>query len=149
MTKTMQKLALSAPGIFAASLLGAVPALAHHSAATFDTSTVLKIEGVITQFRWSNPHASIKIKGKTDGGRLSGLWTIGMSTPNQLVDDGWSRFTVKPGDKVTLYVNPRKKPFLGRDGSYEALYVGVTLPNGKTLGRVDGKPRQRTPYRKH
>jgi hypothetical protein len=136
----IQTLALSAAGILATNLIAA-PASAHHSAAAFDTGAVIKIKGVITEFRWGNPHASIKIRGKAGGGRVSGLWTVGMSAPNALVDDGWTRRTVKPGDEVTLYVNPPEDPAALDDGSRDALYVGVILANGKTLGRVDGKPR--------
>jgi hypothetical protein len=139
----MQKLVLSAAGIVAASVVGTMHAWAHHSTAAFDTRTVVKIKGTITEFHWGNPHASIEIKGKAEGGRLSGLWTVGMTAPNELVDDGWTRRTVKPGDKVTLYVNLPKGPAALKDGSYDALYVGVILGNGKTFGRVDGKPRQK------
>ena len=49
--------------------LGALPAGAHHSTAAFDNSRVIKIEGTITQFRWINPHASIKIDGDIRGRR--------------------------------------------------------------------------------
>lgn len=140
----IQTLALSAAGILAASLIGAASASAHHSAAAFDTGTVIKIEGVITEFRWGNPHASIKIRAEAGGGRLSGLWTVGMSAPNALVDDGWTRRTVKPGDEVTLYVNPPEDAAATDDGRHDALYVGVILANGKTLGRVDGEPRAQT-----
>ena len=147
--KTMHRLALSAAGIFAAGLMGVAPVLAHHSTAAFDTHTVFKIEGTITAFRWINPHASIKIMGQADSGMPSGLWTVGMTAPNILVNEGWTRKTLKPGDKVTMYVNPLKDPFTLKDGSHGALYVGVILANGKTLGRVDGKPPHAASYRKH
>jgi len=100
--KTMHRLALSAAGIFAAGLMGVAPVLAHHSTAAFDTHTVFKIEGTITAFRWINPHASIKIMGQADSGMPSGLWTVGMTAPNILVNEGWTRKTLKPGDKVIL-----------------------------------------------
>ena len=51
------------------------PAVAHHSTAAFETTQVVKIEGTIKQFRWINPHASIKI----DGGGTVGVWTIEMT----------------------------------------------------------------------
>ena len=116
-------------------LIGVGPAVAHHSTAAFDTSQVVKIEGTITQFRWINPHASIKI----DGGAGKGLWTIEMTAPNVLINDGWTRDALQVGDKVTIYANPLRNAVTLNDGSTGGLYVGVVLANGSTLGRTDGK----------
>jgi hypothetical protein len=138
--RTMQRIALLAAGAFAAGVFGAAaPAFAHHSTAAFDNSQVIKIEGKITQFRWINPHASIKIEGKADHGP-DGLWTIEMTAPNVLINEGWTRNALKPGDQVTMYASPLKNAITLKDGSQGALYVGVVLANGSTLGRVDGKP---------
>ena len=41
---------------------------------------------------------------------------------------GWKRNTIKPGDKVSLLINPL------RDGSKGGNLITVTLPNGVTLG---------------
>ncbi|HEU4616781.1 MAG TPA: DUF6152 family protein [Gammaproteobacteria bacterium] len=136
--KTMQRLALIASGLLAASL-GAAPAFAHHSTAAFDNGEVIKIEGQIKQFRWINPHASIKIEGKASNG-INGLWTIEMTAPNVLINEGWTRDALKPGDQVTMYASPLKNAITLKDGSQGGLYVGVVLANGSTLGRVDGKP---------
>lgn len=116
-------------------LIGVGPAVAHHSTAAFDTTQVVKIEGTITQFRWINPHASIKI----DGGAGKGLWTIEMTAPNVLINDGWTRDALQVGDKVTIYANPLRNAVTLNDGSTGGLYVGVVLSNGSTLGRTDGK----------
>jgi hypothetical protein len=118
-----------------AGVIGVGPALAHHSTAAFDTAQVVKIEGTITQFRWINPHASIKI----DGGTGKGLWTIEMTAPNVLINDGWTRDALQIGDKVTIYANPLRNAVTLNDGSTGGLYVGVVLANGSTLGRTDGK----------
>ena len=118
-----------------AALMGVGTAAAHHSTAAFETSQVVKIEGTITQFRWTNPHASIKI----DGGAGKGLWTIEMTAPNVLINDGWTRDALQVGDKVTIYANPLRNAVTLNDGSTGGLYVGVVLANGGTLGRTDGK----------
>ncbi|HEX6997114.1 MAG TPA: DUF6152 family protein [Gammaproteobacteria bacterium] len=115
------------------------PAAAHHSTAAFDTTRVVKIEGEIKQFRWINPHASIKIEGTTEGETPDGLWTVEMTAPNVLINQGWKRTSVRPGDKVTMFVNPLRNPIVLDDGSQGGLYVGVILADGSTLGRVDGK----------
>lgn len=140
--KTMQRTALVVAGAFAAGVLCAAAALAHHSTAAFNNEKVLKIDGTITEFRWINPHASIKINGKVEGAP-DGLWTIEMTAPNVLINEGWKRNSVRPGDHVTMFVSPLKHPITLKDGSQGALYVGVVLANGSTLGRVDGKPAPR------
>jgi uncharacterized protein DUF6152 len=138
--KSLQKFTLAA-GIAAAGLLGIVPVGAHHSTAAFDTDKVVKIEGTVKQFRWINPHASIKVDGVTEGEAPDGLWTIEMTAPNVLINDGWTRTALKEGDTVTMFANPLRNAITLNDGSQGGLYVGVVLANGNTLGRTDGKGR--------
>jgi len=137
--KTMRRVAFLAVGIAAAAVLGGAPAIAHHSTAAFDNTKVIKIEGKITQFRWINPHASIKIDGVAEGDAPDGLWTIEMTAPNILINQGWTRTALKVGDNVVLYVNPLRNAITLNDGSQGSLYVGAVLRDGTTLGRVDGK----------
>ena len=117
----------------------ALPAGAHHSTAAFDNSRVIKIEGTVKQFRWINPHASIKIEGVSEGDAPDGVWTVEMTAPNVLINEGWTRTALQPGDKVTMFVNPLRNQVVLNDGSTGSLYVGVILKDGKTLGRTDGK----------
>jgi hypothetical protein len=136
--KVLEKIAaLTAAAIV--TTLSALPAGAHHSTAAFDSSRVVKIEGTITQFRWINPHASIKIDGTSEGDEPDGLWTVEMTAPNVLINEGWTRTALKEGDKVTMYVNPLRNKVTLNDGSTGGLYVGVVLADGSTLGRTDGK----------
>jgi len=114
------------------------PVSAHHSTAAFDTADVIKITGTITQFRWTNPHASIKIDGVADGGP-DGLWTVEMTAPNILINQGWKRNSIRPGHEVTIFVNPLRNSVTLNDGSQGGLYVGIILQDGSTLGRTDGK----------
>ena len=124
-------------GLLLAGLLS-IPALAHHSTAAFDNEKVVRIEGTITQFRWINPHASIKIDGDVSEG-IDGLWTVEMTAPNILLRQGWKRTSVKEGDKVVMFVNPLKNSVTLNDGSQGGLYVGVILADGSTLGQTDGQ----------
>ena len=128
------------PALAAAAIAAsALPAGAHHSTAAFDNTRVVKIDGTITQFRWINPHASIKIDGVSDGDDPDGVWTVEMTAPNVLINEGWTRTALKVGDKVTMYVNPLRTSVVLNDGSTGSLYVGVVLANGDKLGRTDGK----------
>ena len=123
--------------LMAVALMAAFPAAAHHSTAAYNNSSVVRIDGTITQFRWINPHASIKLEGVAEGGP-DGLWTVEMTAPTVLVNQGWKRTSVQPGDKVVMFVNPLKDPFTLEDGSQGGLFVGIVLADGSTLGRTDG-----------
>jgi len=124
--------------IVAMSLACTLPAQAHHSTAGFDTSVVVAIEGTVTQFRWINPHASIKVDGKANQGFANGVWTVEMTAPIALVNAGWKRSSLKVGDKVTIFINPLRDAVL-KDGSQGGLYVGAILQDGEKMGRTDGK----------
>jgi Family of unknown function (DUF6152) len=113
------------------------PTAAHHSTAAFDNTKTVRIEGTITQFRWTNPHASIKLEGDADIGP-DGLWTIEMTAPNVLINAGWKRTSLKVGDHVVMFANPLRNAITLEDGSQGGLYIGVILADGTTLGRTDG-----------
>lgn len=111
----------------AAMLALSAPAYVHHSGAMFDRAKETRITGTVTEFQWTNPHASFKVDvlgpdGKTD------TWSIEMNGPNNLIRAGWKRTTIKPGDKVTVTINPL------RDGRPGGWYLGITLADGRTLG---------------
>lgn len=136
---TAPKTIASIAAAVAIASLGALPSAAHHSTAAFDNTRVVKLEGTITQFRWINPHASIKIDATSEGDDPDGVWTVEMTAPNVLINEGWTRTALKVGDKVTMYVNPLRNQVVLNDGSTGSLYVGVVLADGKTLGQTDGK----------
>jgi hypothetical protein len=117
---TMGRILLRGAAACAAGALTCLPAAAHHSTAAFDNSRVVRIEGEITQFRWTNPHASIKIDGDASEGP-DGLWTVEMTAPNVLINQGWKRTSLEIGDKVTIFVNPLHNAITLNDGSQGGL----------------------------
>lgn len=135
--RKMQSLSYSI-GAIAAVLAFMLPVFAHHSTAAFDSERVVVIEGQITQVRWINPHASFKLNGTAEGGP-DGLWTIEMTAPNVLINQGWRRNSLSVGDQVVVYANPLHNAITLNDGSQGGLYVGVELADGNTLGRTDGQ----------
>jgi hypothetical protein len=104
----------------------AVPAAAHHSFAMFDQSKTVTLTGTVTQFQWTNPHSFIEIDAATKNGVEH--WSIELNSPNNLTRQGWKRTSVKPGDKVTITLNPL------RDGKKGGLFNTIVLPDGKMLG---------------
>jgi len=126
MKKTI--LMLAAAPLIAAPLIAAMPALAHHSYAMFDMQKTLALDATVTKFKWQNPHSFIEADVAAPGG--SEHWAIEMTSPNNLAQEGWRRSSLKPGDKVKIYVHPL------RSGTRGGSYAGVRLADGKTLGTV-------------
>ena len=109
--------------VFAAlALLAGVPAAAHHSFAMFDQSKIMTLEGTVTEFQWTNPHAFIELDAA--GGRH---WSIELNSPNNLKRQGWSRDALKPGDKIKLRMSPL------RNGKPGGLFLDLTRADGKLL----------------
>ena len=122
--KTASKTFGAAGALLAGAILSCGgSAWAHHSFAMFDQSKQVSIAGTIKAFEWTNPHAFIELEAP-DGK----LWSIELNSPNNLVRQGWKRTALKPGDKVTVVLNPL------RDGQTGGLFNAVTLPSGQVLG---------------
>ena len=122
------------------ALLTSLPVSAHHSTAAFNENIVIKLTGTVKQFRWINPHSSFKVEATTDKADWpNGMWTIEMTAANALLRQGWKRNSIQAGDKVTVFVHPLRNVITLNDGSQGALYIGIILADGSTLGRVDGK----------
>jgi hypothetical protein len=114
-----------------AVVLMAVPAAAHHSTAMFDFSKTVTMTGTIKSFQWTNPHTwtTVDVAGKA-----AGEYGLEGMSPNYLQRNGWTKRSLKQGDKVTLDVHPLKD---GRKGGF---MVSVTLPDGKKLYNLPRRP---------
>ena len=108
--------------LLAGLALLAAPAAAHHSFAMFDQSKIMTLEGTVTEFQWTNPHAFIELDAT--GGRH---WSIELNSPNNLKRQGWSSKALKPGDRITLRMSPL------RNGKAGGLFLDLTKADGKLL----------------
>ena len=90
-------------GVVAASLLAAsAPAVAHHSfAAEYDRERTITVNGTVERLEWTNPHARLYVNGKDAKGKDQ-LWDFELGPPNGLMRNGWSRNSLKQGDKVVV-----------------------------------------------
>ena len=113
----------------------ALPAAAHHSYAMFDQRKIMTLEGTVTEFQWTNPHAFVEMDVAAGG--TTTHWSIELNSPNNLQRQGWTRTALKRGDRVSLRMNPL------RDGSHGGLFLDVRLPDGRTLD--SGLPKNGTP----
>ena len=105
------------------------PASAHHSFAMFDRDRTVTLQGVVKEFQWTNPHSWIQINVANDQGAVT-EWSIESLSTGTLSRQGWRPGSFKPGDKVAVKIYPMK------DGSPGGSFVGATLANGQTLGRM-------------
>jgi Family of unknown function (DUF6152) len=79
---------------------------AHHGTAGFyDEHKKVKVEGVVKEFHWRNPHSGLFVVGKDSNGN-EGTFALEMGSPSSLARAGYTRRTVKPGDKVVAEVRP-------------------------------------------
>ena len=88
-------------------LLLTYPLAAHHSAAIFDLSRDIRIEGEVVQLRWANPHVYIRIRQKSASNDAE-IWNIEGQTPSGMSREGWTSSSLLPGDKVTIAANPAR-----------------------------------------
>lgn len=98
---------------------------AHHSFAPYEQELQIKFTGVVTEFRWANPHVYIRMDAvdKTTG--MTRHWLIECANPGILNRVGWRFNMVKPGDDITVIVSPL------RNGEPAALLKQITLPDGR------------------
>jgi len=118
MRKTMLAMAIAAIAVSAAQ--------AHHSFAMFDATRSVTLKGTLVQFQWTNPHSWVELQVPDRKG-ASRTWSIETSSPLVLKRQGWSRSVIKPGDRITIVIRPRK------DGAPGGSLVSLTTPDGRTL----------------
>ena len=125
------RFALSMP-IFAL-LASGLPLLAHHAfSSEYDESKPVTLEGVVTKIDWENPHVHYYVDVAQANGTVVN-WACETGGPNRLAKRGWTRDSLKPGDKVIVHGFPAK------DASHSADGRKVTLANGKTIGEETNK----------
>ena len=109
--------------LLGAAVVAAPPALSHHSFAMFDAQKEVELVGTVREFQWTNPHSWLQVT--VPRGRANVEYSIELGSPNSMSRRGWRRTTFKPGDKVTLVMNPM------RDGSPGGSLVYALDPQGK------------------
>jgi len=125
------------PGVFLAvvGLAGlwlTAPLVAHHGAASFDTTRELTLKGSVTEWIWANPHCFLKFDAKDDTGTVRN-WAVEVSNPTDMTRLGWARTSFKGGDEVTVTLQPVMS------GAPIGRLRSVVLPNGQTLASGGGR----------
>ncbi len=131
-----RNLVLCATSLF----LAAVPVLAHHSfAAEYDATKSVTLTGVVTKVEWTNPHIWFYLSATDETGKAA-TWQCEGGAPNSLVRNGWSKNSLKEGDKVTV------EGYRAKDATATCNSRSVTLADGKRVfsgSADDGGPNAR------
>ena len=124
-------------GIVVAGMIAAAAdrGAAHHSFAAFDITSQKAVTGTIKQVDWTNPHIWIWMNVENDKGGVDTYGFEGMS-PNFLARRGWTKSSMKPGDKVSIVYRPM------RDGSNGGMFISTKLPDGTVLTGQGAQPEQ-------
>src|SRR5262249_11924976 len=92
-------------GIAAFAVAGALPAIAHHSAALiYDLEKQVTIEGVVTRFELGNPHVRIYFTPKDKQAE----WMAEGGSRTVLLRHGWTDDRLKSGDHIVILGNPSR-----------------------------------------
>ncbi len=131
-----------------AVLLGAIvtmaawPVSGHHgTAASYDQEAWVTVTGVVTEFRWRNPHSSLHLDVKDESGKVVN-YAIELASPALMSRQGtgWTRRTFKTGDTITFRVHPSKTgaPVGECLFNCEVIVNGTRLVNASAGGRQGG-----------
>jgi hypothetical protein len=123
MSAVMRKffIAVSAPAL----VLWGAAALAHHSAAQFDFSQRVTIEGIVKEFNVTNPHTKAVVEVTDDKGTRD-IEFEGHSA-SHFFRAGYTRDMVHVGDRIAILIAPRHD---GEDGGF----IQAFTVNGRTVG---------------
>jgi hypothetical protein len=110
-------------------MVGAVPAVAHHSVwAEFDNDQALEMRGRFLEMDWVNPHSWVHFEVTLPDGSTA-AWAAETPPPNQLIRIGWSRNDLKAGDEILV------RGFAARNGTRRlwAQNVAIVAQDGQEL----------------
>ena len=120
-------------------LLVAFTAEAHHSiSGMYDNRRDVRVEGVVTQFEFINPHSFITLEVR-ETGRAPQRWRVELDDRGELSDIGMTPKTLQPGDQVVVVGSPARR-------EANRLYLArLDRPaDGYSFEQVGGRPRLRS-----
>src|SRR6188508_1623822 len=108
----------------------AASAGAHHSQSEYDLRGKVDVEGTVTEVQWRSPHAWIQMDVIDDKGQKVN-WSFELPSPVTLMRRGWTRDSLKPGDRIKVSGAPaRNHPAIAiansiKDASGKPLFTGT------------------------
>ena len=106
-------------------------ARAHHSQSEYDLRSKVEVEGKVTKLEWKSPHAWIYLDVTNEKGETVN-WGFELPSPATLMRRGWTRDSLKPGDRIKVVGAPaRNFPAIAyansiKDSNGKPFFTGVT-----------------------
>lgn len=110
-------------------------ALAHHSNAPhFDSTKPVSIEGVITDFKFVNPHAWVYLDVTNDGGLVEN-WNCELGAASNYRRLGWNEETFAVGARIAIEGHAARRDPVGCSFQSGVLSDGTTIARGGQITR--------------
>ena len=97
--------------------------LAHHGGNLYDTTKPVMLKAKITKFEWGTPHNQIFFDAANEKGETQ-AWVGSTEPAPVMLERGWTRRSLVPGDAVTVYIFAAKN--------------GATVGNIQRIVKADG-----------
>src|SRR6185369_15416391 len=102
---------------------------AHHSfSAVYDGTKQATVTGIVTQFRFVNPHAMMYLDAPDASGK-STKWVVEFDGRLNLSNFGWTENSIKSGEHVTVTGNP------SHTDPNRIFFLKLVRPDGSELVR--------------
>jgi hypothetical protein len=122
----MKSLAAGPAAVIGIVLSLSAPVMAHHSAAPFDQTRTVEVQGTVTEFQYTNPHSWLIIAvTKPDGTKED--WSFQAEGPSTLLRYGIKLSSLRTGEVITMKAYPLK------DGRHAGIWVSLTKADGSVL----------------
>ncbi len=119
------------------ALLMTPPASSHHNfAAHYQLEETVEISGIVSEFRFVNPHARVYLDVRNEEGELES-WMAEGDASVALRRSGWAADQLKVGDRIEIVGHP------SRAGSNMLGWKSITLADGTNIGGGDGRLEER------
>ena len=118
--------------------LASASVAAHHSFAMFEMDKDVEYRGIVSEWKWQNPHVHFTVLVKPGPGvdpQTVGTWDVEGGSVNIMTRQGWTRASYKVSDAITLVGHPMK------DGSKGISLFYAIRPDGTRLYHDIARPK--------
>lgn len=114
-------------------------AISHHSITPhYDPSNQINISGVVTEFKFVNPHSFVYFEVEQPDGGIA-IWNCEMQAAAILRHSGWSQDLLKPGTRITVSGSAARRDPYGCAASNVELIDGTQLSRGGVITSSAGE----------
>ncbi len=92
-----------------------------------DRHKMVRLTGTVESLEWASPHATLHLMGRDAREKTDADWTVELGGPDELTRAGWTKETLKPGEKITV------DGWAAKDGSTRANARAIKTAAGKML----------------